>query len=250
MVWMFRISFSSPLLGGYDETEILRYAIRLICSIGADPGQTRSTQNLSSRYWQTGFLRRLSANCQEVPIPNWPGFPPSSCTQTSAASSGTSLPSHTNGIFPIAARPPLITFMKIPIPKFISKACDHSKRLEHNSNASLPSSGISPLLALTGHAVAQHQQRDCGIFNVGHGPLRSLAVAPHRCGAARHCGLSLQPRNRMMGEFTLLRTKLPFDASEWLPAKGPEKTIAGPLAAVGTLTLPTSQLLCPTRATM
>ena len=36
---MFRISFSSPLLGGYDEPEILRYAITSKWPKGADAGQ-------------------------------------------------------------------------------------------------------------------------------------------------------------------------------------------------------------------
>src|SRR4026207_916349 len=34
-----RISVSSPLLGGYDEPEILRSSSRKICLIGADVGQ-------------------------------------------------------------------------------------------------------------------------------------------------------------------------------------------------------------------
>jgi hypothetical protein len=35
-----------------------------------------------------------------------------------------------------------------------------------------------------------------------NGPLRPLTMPSQCCGAARQTGLSLQPRNRVMGEFT------------------------------------------------
>lgn len=35
----FRVSVSSPLLGGYDLPETLPYEIRLNCPVGADVGQ-------------------------------------------------------------------------------------------------------------------------------------------------------------------------------------------------------------------
>lgn len=67
-------------------------------------------------------------------------------------------------------------------------------------------------LHLTGHAVAQHQQRGRRVFNVSHGPDLPLPIGFRRGSAARETGLSLRLRKQEMGEFTQCRTKPPFPA--------------------------------------
>lgn len=45
--WVSRISVSSPLLGGYDEPEILLYSIAPICPIGADAAHLKRHRRVS-----------------------------------------------------------------------------------------------------------------------------------------------------------------------------------------------------------
>ena len=58
--WMVRISASSPLLGGYDEPEILRSSITQICPIGADARQQALSGHQRARLFRTCLMALVS----------------------------------------------------------------------------------------------------------------------------------------------------------------------------------------------